>query len=68
MTYAIKVRPIGDIGTQHLLAYDIPDHDEAAQLASNLAASYPSHGAYEDAQAYWFGDESGLHEVWIEAV
>lgn len=68
MSFAILVRPLGDPNVQHLLAYDIVDREEAAQLASNLVASYPVHGTHAEADAYWFGDRDGLHEVWVEAV
>ncbi|MGU3538893.1 hypothetical protein [Methylobacterium sp. A54F] len=49
-----------------MLAYAFQNHEDASGIVSRLAWSYPEHGFNPESKVYWFADDKGLHEIWVE--
>jgi hypothetical protein len=48
-----------------LLAYDIPDRDDAEALVQSIAQSYSYNGLDPNSRVHWFYQGDKLHEIYI---
>jgi hypothetical protein len=47
-----------------MLAYDIPDRDDAEEIIRNIAQSYPTNGIDPNGCMHWFYSGDTRHEIY----